>query len=139
MHIKGEKLRPFSFLIAGVASMGGYAQPLGFSIPCIGTDGSLALSRFIFGYDTGQISDILLMDDFLLRFAQCGVPGDVATCEFTRVIEGLIVGLLSIGTLFGALIGAPLADKFGRRNAMSFECIMFTIGVLIQVTSFHAW
>lgn len=117
MHIRGERLTPFSFLIAGVASMGG----------------------FIFGFDTGQISDILLMDDFLLRFAECGTPGDVATCWFPTAIEGLIVGLLSIGTLFGALIGAPIADKFGRRNAMSFECIIFTIGVIIQVTAFQAW
>lgn len=45
------------------------------------------------------------MDDFLLRFATCTTPGDVATCEFKRAIEGLIVGLLSIGTLFGALLG----------------------------------
>jgi len=117
MQIRGEKLTAFSFLIACVASMGG----------------------FIFGFDTGQISDILLMDDFLLRFATCGTPGVVATCRFKTAIEGLIVGLLSIGTLFGALIGAPLADKFGRRNAMSFECLMFCIGVVIQVTAFHAW
>jgi SP family sugar:H+ symporter-like MFS transporter len=47
------------------------------------------------------------MDDFLVRFAQCGVPGDVSTCQFSRVREGLIVALLSIGTLFGALAGAP--------------------------------
>jgi SP family sugar:H+ symporter-like MFS transporter len=47
------------------------------------------------------------MDDFLVRFAQCGVPGDVATCHFSRVREGLIVALLSIGTLIGALLGAP--------------------------------
>ncbi len=47
------------------------------------------------------------MEDFLRRFAQCHVPGDVSTCHFSRVREGLIVALLSIGTLFGALVGAP--------------------------------
>ncbi len=66
-----------------------------------------SMGGFIFGYDTGQISDILIMDDFLLRFAQCGTPGDVSTCAFTSVRSGLIVGLLSIGTLIGALMGAP--------------------------------
>lgn len=90
-------------------------------------------------YDTGQISDILLMDDFLLRFATCTTPGDAATCQFKTAIEGLIVGLLSIGTLFGALLGAPLADRLGRRWAMTTECGIFTIGVLIQVTAFQAW
>ncbi|KIJ67307.1 hypothetical protein HYDPIDRAFT_165963 [Hydnomerulius pinastri MD-312] len=66
-----------------------------------------SMGGFIFGYDTGQISDILLMDDFLLRFATCSTPGVVSTCKFSVVREGLIVSLLSIGTLAGALIGAP--------------------------------
>lgn len=117
MQIRGEKITWFTFLIAGVASMGG----------------------FLFGYDTGQISDILLMDDFLLRFATCTTPGVVDTCHFKTAIEGLVVGLLSIGTLIGALLGAPTADKFGRRNAMSLECAVFCIGVIIQVTAFTAW
>jgi hypothetical protein len=57
-------------------------------------------------YDTGQISDILLMDDFLLRFGTCtGSTAD--SCEFSVVRSGAIVGLLSIGTLIGALLGAP--------------------------------
>lgn len=54
-----------------------------------------------------QISDILLMSDFKLRFAHCNSAGDASSCEFSRVREGLIVSLLSIGTLIGALFGAP--------------------------------
>ena len=71
------------------------------------------MGGFIFGYDTGQISDILLMDDFRLRFANnCGTSSGVAvadasTCEFSDVRSGLIVSLLSVGTLLGALMGAP--------------------------------
>ena len=57
-------------------------------------------------YDTGQISDILLMSDFLERFGTCTTPGDASTCSFSVVREGLIVALLSIGTLIGALLGA---------------------------------
>ena len=57
-------------------------------------------------YDTGQISDILLMDDFLQRFAQCTDRAVVETCKFSIVREGLIVALLSIGTLIGALLGS---------------------------------
>lgn len=66
-----------------------------------------SMGGFIFGYDTGQISDILLMDDFKLRFATCGAPGDASSCEFSDIRAGLIVSLLSIGTLVGALMGAP--------------------------------
>jgi len=50
------------------------------------------------GYDTGQISDILLMDNFLQRFAQQQPDGSY---KFSNVREGLIVGMLSIGTLIG--------------------------------------
>jgi len=69
------------------------------------SDANWPSAGFLFGYDTGQISDILIMDDFLLRFATCTEPGNPATCAFKTAIEGLIVGLLSSGTLFGALFG----------------------------------
>ncbi|KAI0264923.1 general substrate transporter [Gloeopeniophorella convolvens] len=116
-YIQGVPIGYVSVMLAMIASMGG----------------------FIFGYDTGQISDILLMKDFLLRFAQCGTPGDVATCAFSRVREGLVVSLLSIGTLIGALAGAPTADFLGRRRAMQVECLIFCIGVIVQITSDSEW
>ncbi|KAN0137630.1 General substrate transporter [Lactarius tabidus] len=116
-HVQGVPIGLMAIMLAMIASMGG----------------------FIFGFDTGQISDILLMDDFLVRFAQCGVPGDVSTCQFSRVREGLIVALLSIGTLIGALAGAPTADFFGRRRAMQLECLVFSIGVIVQITTKSQW
>ncbi|KAG5220089.1 hexose transporter hxt [Salix suchowensis] len=79
------------------------------------------------------------MDDFKSRFAQCGTPGDVGTCEFSMVRAGLIVSLLSIGTLAGALAGAPIADALGRRWAMIVECGVFIVGVIIQLVSFSSW
>jgi len=71
-----------------------------------------SMGGFIFGYDTGQISDILLMEDFKLRFAECSNPLDHNTCQFSTVRSGLIVSLLSIGTLVGALAGAPCVIFF---------------------------
>ncbi|KAH8985034.1 general substrate transporter, partial [Lactarius hatsudake] len=90
-------------------------------------------------YDTGQISDILRMDDFLLHFAQCGVPGDVATCHFSRVCKGPIVSLLSIRTLFGALVPRMTANFLGCRCAMQSECLVFCTGVIVQITSKSEW
>jgi SP family sugar:H+ symporter-like MFS transporter len=116
-YVQGVPIGLMAIMLAMIASMGG----------------------FIFGFDTGQISDILLMDDFLVRFAQCGVPGDVSTCQFSRVREGLIVALLSIGTLFGALAGAPTADLLGRRRAMQVECLVFCVGVIVQITTKSQW
>ncbi|KAI1788235.1 general substrate transporter [Ganoderma leucocontextum] len=116
-YVEGLPIGWIAIMLAVLASMGG----------------------FIFGYDTGQISDILLMDDFLLRFSNCSDPQNASTCSFTVVREGLIVALLSIGTLVGALIGAPTADWLGRRYAMTVECGVFMVGVLIQITTFQSW
>ncbi|EIN04111.1 general substrate transporter [Punctularia strigosozonata HHB-11173 SS5] len=116
-YARGVPIGYIAVMLALVASMGG----------------------FIFGYDTGQISDILLMDDFLQRFATCSDRAVASTCSFSVVREGLIVALLSIGTLVGALLGAPTADILGRRRAMQWECIVFIIGVIVQITTFHSW
>ncbi|KAI0791266.1 general substrate transporter [Abortiporus biennis] len=116
-YVQGVPIGYMAVMLAVLASMGG----------------------FIFGYDTGQISDILLMQDFLLRFATCSDPTNASTCQFSIVREGLIVALLSIGTLIGALLGAKIADFLGRRRAMSSECGIFIVGVIIQITSSHSW
>ncbi|KAF8814578.1 hypothetical protein BYT27DRAFT_7129908 [Phlegmacium glaucopus] len=98
-----------------------------------------SMGGFIFGYDTGQISDILVMEDFKLRFATCSNPVDHNSCTFSTVRAGLIVSLLSIGTLAGALLGAPIADRIGRRYAMVSECCIFAIGVIVQLTTSTVW
>lgn len=54
----------------------------------------VSMGGFIFGYDTGQISGFLEMDDFLRRF------GDTANLEtggpaFSNGRSGTIVGLVS--------------------------------------------
>lgn len=69
------------------------------------------------------------MPDFLNRFAQTNSAGEK---EFSVVREGLVVGLLSIGTLFGAIVGRYFSDYLGRRKAIAIFCGMFSVGVLIQ-------
>ena len=49
----------------------------------------VSMGGLIFGYDTGQISGFVEMDDFLDRFAG-------PTRTFSNWKEGLIVGLVSI-------------------------------------------
>ncbi|TFK22534.1 monosaccharide transporter [Coprinopsis marcescibilis] len=116
-YMQGMPVGAVAILLACVASIGG----------------------FIFGYDTGQISDILVMDDFRHRFGHCTNPSDYSTCDFTTTRSGLIVSLLSIGTLAGALAGAPIADYLGRRLAMIAECLLFMVGLIIQLTAFTVW
>jgi len=98
-----------------------------------------SMGGFLFGYDTGMISGLVIMDDFKLRFATCTTAGDPNSCSFGVYQEGTIVALLSVGTLVGSLIGAPIADRLGRRMAMSIECLIFSIGIIIQIAAFTSW
>ncbi|RMZ77171.1 hypothetical protein DV737_g4506, partial [Chaetothyriales sp. CBS 132003] len=90
----------------------------------------------VFGYDTGQISGFLEMPNFLDRFGQTNSRGER---YFSDVRSGLIVALLSIGTLIGALVGAPIADKIGRRPSISICCVVVSVGFIIQIAADTAW
>ncbi|TIA77595.1 hypothetical protein E3P77_04132 [Wallemia ichthyophaga] len=115
-------------------------QPLGATTVYVSILSSVG--GMIFGYDTGQISDMVLMRDFKYRFADIRtncINGHCEEYEFSNVREGLIVSLLSIGTLSGALLGAPVADYLGRRMAMSLEAALFTVGLIVQIATQFSW
>lgn len=52
----------------------------------------VSMGGFIFGYDTGQISGYLQMNDFLYNFGQYNAAK--GAYEFTNVRSGLITGLV---------------------------------------------
>ncbi|KAL9090055.1 MAG: hypothetical protein Q9159_002223 [Coniocarpon cinnabarinum] len=92
----------------------------------------VSMGGLIFGYDTGQISGFVQMQDFKDRFA--GPSG-----SFSNWKEGLIVGLLSIGTFFGSISAGPIADILGRRWAIVLWNIIFSIGVIVQIATTNTW
>lgn len=84
------------------------------------------------------MTDHVPVQDFLRRFAQRHEGGD-PPYEFSDVREGLVVGLLSIGSLLGALLAAPLSNRVGRRMAMITACVIFYVGNTIQIAAMTAW
>ncbi|KAK5651216.1 hypothetical protein OQA88_12723 [Cercophora sp. LCS_1] len=95
-----------------------------------------SIGGFLFGYDTGQISGMLLFSDFINRFGQDQGDG---TKDWQPIIKSLLVSLMSIGTLIGALSGAYTADWWGRRKSLSFGVCVFCIGNIIQITAMNSW
>ncbi|TEB29145.1 AmMst-1 [Coprinellus micaceus] len=80
-----------------------------------------AFGGILFGYDTGVISGIKEMTPFIL--------------EFGSSTESLIVSILSAGTFFGALLGAPVADILGRKWGVVLACVVFSVGIAMQTAA----
>ncbi|KAK3386688.1 general substrate transporter [Podospora didyma] len=96
-----------------------------------------SIGGFLFGYDTGQISGMLLFSDFKNRFGQ--VDDGSGGKDFEPIIQSLVVSLMSIGTLIGALCSSYTSDFWGRRKNLSFGAAIFVIGSVIQITAVNSW
>ncbi len=72
-----------------------------------------AFGGILFGYDTGIINGIIAMNDWTRTF---GHPMPTATDPnaygISSSTQSLVVSILSAGTFFGALLGAPLGGMF---------------------------
>ncbi|KAG5635147.1 hypothetical protein H0H81_012280 [Sphagnurus paluster] len=90
-----------------------------------------AFGGILFGYDTGVISGVKEMKDWLRTF---GYPSGTGYAISTSN-ESLIVSILSAGTFFGALLGAPAADYMGRKWGIVFACLVFSAGVAMQTAA----
>ncbi|KAK8858902.1 hypothetical protein IAR55_003133 [Kwoniella newhampshirensis] len=88
-----------------------------------------AFGGWVFGYDIGYISGCLIMPDFVAHMQ----PGASALSSQN---QSIITSLLSAGTFFGALLQSFTSDTIGRKGSILFWSAIFTIGVIIQVSSF---
>lgn len=76
------------------------------------------------------------MKDYAKRFGQLNSSGDY---DFSAARQGTIVGLVSIGALIGALIAGEMADKLGRRLAISVSAFFTCVGTVIEISSSTHW
>lgn len=82
------------------------------------------IGGFLFGYDTGIISAILvyLGNDL-------GKPVNSSEKE-------LITSITSGGAFIGAVAAGLCADRYGRKMGIYNGCILFVIGAIIQAVSY---
>ncbi|KAL7793008.1 general substrate transporter [Trichoderma ceciliae] len=88
-----------------------------------------SIGGFLFGYDIGQISGVLLFNNFINRFLNNG----------SATTKSLLVSFMSVGCLFGSLLGAYTSDWFGRRKSIALGVAIFIAGDIIQITATGSW
>jgi sugar porter (SP) family MFS transporter len=85
---------------------------------------------FLFGYDTGIVGGVLILDSFKNDF---GINADNKT-----KISSLIVALQQAGAFVAALGCAPIADKLGRKKSIMLAMVIFVVGVIMEVVPSHS-
>ena len=97
----------------------------------------VAIGGLLYGYDIAQISGFLMTGDFIRSFGEYDPVSQTYYLSTIRI--GLIVGLLSIGAIFGALTAGPIADRLGRRASISLWSVVYTVGSIIQINAVDQW
>ncbi|EOD43235.1 putative mfs monosaccharide protein [Neofusicoccum parvum UCRNP2] len=85
------------------------------------------LGGFLFGYDQGVISIILVMDQFLDRF-----PRVSDTASGGGFWKGFMTAMIQLGALIGAINQGWIAERISRRYSIIVAVIIFVIGSAIQ-------
>ena len=80
-----------------------------------------------FGYDSGYINGVLGNLIFIEN-----VEG-VGETAISASNTSLIVSILSLGTFIGAIAGGDVADFIGRKWTVIYGCVIYTVGVVIQM------
>ncbi|KAJ8133432.1 hypothetical protein O1611_g184 [Lasiodiplodia mahajangana] len=85
---------------------------------------TVAMGGFLFGYDTGYISAVLvnIKDD---------LGHDLSSSE-----QELVTAITSAGALIGAVIAGLPADKFGRKFGIYIGCLLFVVGSVLQSAAY---
>lgn len=107
-----------------------------------------------FGYDNGYIGNVFSMPAFskgypakvylrpltsspVHQFTKLPYPPATPLADFviSSRDQSLITSILSAGTFFGAVIAGDCADFFGRSYTIIAGCMIFMVGVAIQMSS----
>jgi len=92
-------------------------------IPSIAT---ATIGAFLFGYHSAVINAPL-----------ASIASDLGFAE-SDGLKGLVVSVMVLGGVVGGFSIAPIADKYGRKNALAFVTIPLAVGALISSVSWDA-
>jgi sugar porter (SP) family MFS transporter len=85
-----------------------------------------------FGYDSGYINGVLGSPIFIKAVEGLNAAGEIPD-KLTSSHTSLITSILSAGTFFGAIIAGDVADRIGRKWTVIIGCLIYMIGVVIQM------
>ena len=98
-----------------------------------------ALSIFFFGYDQGMMGGVNNAKDYidLMGFGYTAtVDGSPKTPVITdSLLQGGIVSVYYLGTLFGALTGGWVGDKIGRIKTIALGAAWGFLGASLQCSA----
>ncbi|KAJ9609378.1 hypothetical protein H2200_005705 [Cladophialophora chaetospira] len=86
---------------------------------------TVSIGGFLFGYDTGYISSVLV------------TIGTALGHELSSSEQELVTSLTSGGALVGAVFAGLVADRFGRKLPIWSACGLFILGTILQTCAFH--
>jgi sugar porter (SP) family MFS transporter len=96
-----------------------------------------AFGGILFGYDTGTIGGVIAMQDWLNVFGTFDpthqLGKDTNFMYLPTSDKSLVVSILSAGTFFGALLAFPMGDMVGRKWGIVCSCVVFALGVGLQL------
>ncbi|OAL35677.1 hypothetical protein AYO20_05058 [Fonsecaea nubica] len=84
----------------------------------------VSVGGFLFGYDTGYISSVLV------------TIGDDLGHNLSSSEQELITSITSGGALIGAIFAGLTADRYGRKISIYCGCVVFVIGAILQAAAF---
>ncbi|EHA25124.1 hypothetical protein CBS63078_7368 [Aspergillus niger] len=85
---------------------------------------TVSMGGFLFGYDTGVISAVLV-----------SLGTDLGQALSSNDQE-LVTSITSGGALIGAVLAGMTSDKYGRKLAIYIGCAVFFVGTALQATAF---
>jgi MFS family permease len=93
----------------------------------------VAFGGFLFGYECVIGGQLISTAKFRQDYGTIQPGTD--KYGFSPALTGAFVSILSCGTFFGSLSASQFCDRLGRRWGIIVTCVIFSIGVIIQILS----